>query len=186
MAVLIEAISVVVRRDSINRCFRGGWTAFLSVVPNATFCADDQLARVGFSDPTSTERFVRCLQDGGLTFVRDLKCIDIAVVDQLRGPTVECDWLTLVRVPSDDGSGNMAAACFVGTDEVELADDGSVQINMETALPAGWTFKNSLSDIHIYVDADEANERLKFLRTENGLNVFIDSATGKEVYRAGS
>jgi hypothetical protein len=51
MAVLVEAISVVVRRDAIDRSYEGGWVAFVSSVPNATLCTDDQLARVGFMDP---------------------------------------------------------------------------------------------------------------------------------------
>jgi hypothetical protein len=51
VAVLIEAICVVVRRDSIDRSFNGGWAGFCSCVPNATLCTDEKLARIGFMDP---------------------------------------------------------------------------------------------------------------------------------------
>ena len=48
MAVLVEAISVIVRVDSINEKFPGGWIGFKDHVPNQTLCADNELARVGF------------------------------------------------------------------------------------------------------------------------------------------
>ena len=70
MAVLVEAISVIVRRDAIDRRFSGGWREFLNAVPNNTFCADEDLARVGFMTPQDVEAFVRRLDCGGLTFVR--------------------------------------------------------------------------------------------------------------------
>ncbi len=81
MAVLVEAISVVVRRDSIDRTFDGGWTGFVSCVPNATLCTDSQLARVGFMDPGAVGKFVESLQAAGLVFVQSGKCTDLVVVD---------------------------------------------------------------------------------------------------------
>ena len=46
MAVLVEAISVIVQRDAIEKRFHGGWREFENAVPNSTLCADDELARV--------------------------------------------------------------------------------------------------------------------------------------------
>jgi hypothetical protein len=60
MAVLVEAISVVVRRDAIDRSFEGGWMAFVSRVPNATLCTDNQLARVDFMDPEAASGSLSC------------------------------------------------------------------------------------------------------------------------------
>jgi hypothetical protein len=40
MAVLVEAISVIVRNDSVHRSFEGGWDAFLRTVPDRSYCAD--------------------------------------------------------------------------------------------------------------------------------------------------
>jgi hypothetical protein len=51
MAVLVEAISVVVRHDAIDKRFLGGWQGFLDQVPNNTFCGDGFFARVGFMNP---------------------------------------------------------------------------------------------------------------------------------------
>ena len=58
MAVLVEAISVVVRRDAIGARYPGGWRGFLSIVPNSTLCADDDLVRVGFMAPPDVEAFI--------------------------------------------------------------------------------------------------------------------------------
>ena len=53
MAVLCEAISVVVRRDAIDKYFKGGWIKFVDDVPNSTMCTDGELVRVGFMTPNS-------------------------------------------------------------------------------------------------------------------------------------
>jgi hypothetical protein len=79
VAVLVEAISVVVRREAIDRSFAGGWDTFVSLVPNATLCTDGQLARVGLTDPKAVERFVNSLKSHGLVFfitgqVRRYRC----------------------------------------------------------------------------------------------------------------
>lgn len=41
MAVLVEAISVVVRRTAIAGQLHGGRVAFIGFVPNQTLCADE-------------------------------------------------------------------------------------------------------------------------------------------------
>ena len=66
MAVLVEAISVVLRRDSIDRAFPGGWQRFVTTVPNATLCFDDNIARVGFMNPQDSQDFIDTLWQNGL------------------------------------------------------------------------------------------------------------------------
>src|ERR1039458_7210552 len=99
MAVLVEAISVIVRRDSIEQKLSGGWNAFEQSVPNATLCDDGVLARVGFMDPRDVGRYIDWLEENGLVFFREGKTVDIAVVDQLSGPTAPCEWLEVGRFP---------------------------------------------------------------------------------------
>ena len=48
MAVLVEGISVLVRKDSVRNKMTGGDARFRLLIPNSTFCEDDQLMRVGF------------------------------------------------------------------------------------------------------------------------------------------
>ncbi len=58
MAVLVEAISVVVRIDAIRKKLIGGWSRFEKLVPNPTLCSDGELARVGFLGPDETKAFI--------------------------------------------------------------------------------------------------------------------------------
>jgi hypothetical protein len=93
MAVFVEFISVIVRRDAIDERYTGGWGGFVEDVPNRTLCADSRLARVGFMNPADTKTYVDGLERKGLSYLRDGKAVDLVVVDQLRGPVVDCNWV---------------------------------------------------------------------------------------------
>ena len=93
MAVLIEAISVVIRADSLLKAFNDEWEAFKAIVPNKTLCADNEIVRIGCMTPDDVESFIKKLEENGLTFLVDDKSVDVAVVDQRRGLTIKCDWL---------------------------------------------------------------------------------------------
>jgi len=47
MAVLVEAISAIIRVRTIEEIYPGQWPAFVKAVPNQTLCSDNELARVG-------------------------------------------------------------------------------------------------------------------------------------------
>ena len=63
MAVLVEGISVLVRKDSIQNKMTGGEARFRLLIPNSTFCEDEQLARVGFLDPADVGAFIDELEN---------------------------------------------------------------------------------------------------------------------------
>src|SRR5260370_15575905 len=105
MAVLVEAISIIVRCDSIGLKFPGGWNAFVESTSNATLCADRDIARIGFMDPKDVEDCIERLERSGLTFLDGGKAIDIAVVDQQRGPTTACGWLEFGKLPFGEDGG---------------------------------------------------------------------------------
>lgn len=104
MAVLVEAGSVIVRRDAIDWGLSGGWDAFLEIVPNGTLCTDRRLARVGFTDPAEMGRFIERLEEAGLLISREGRFVDVAVIDLARGLALPCDWLQFGRVPDVDGT----------------------------------------------------------------------------------
>ena len=182
MAVLVEAISVIVRRDAIAARFSGGWRQFLAIVPNGTLCFDKDLARVGFMSPPDVEAFVRHLEKGGLTFARDGQAVDIAVVDQMRGPTMPAQWLEFSRL-SLDGTENKVAACWL-FEGPRIAAGIHIPANGVTlATPEGWTYDDSLSANFIkFAEIEEMEEKLKFLRHKNGMDVYLNRSTGEEVY----
>lgn len=170
MAVLVEAISVIVRRPAIAERFKGGWPAFQRAIPNATGCYDDDLARVGFMSPAEVEAFVSVLEAGGLIFRRDGQAVDIAVVDQLRGPSVPAPWLEVAKVELFEPKLKVCA-CWLAGQKL----DG-------IAMPAGWKFEGSLSDRPGFAAEGTEGDRLKFLRHEGGNDVYLDLISGKEVF----
>ena len=104
MPVLIEAITVVIRRDAVDANLAGGWAALRELIPNKTFCTDGTLARVAFLDPDAVRQFVEQLEAGGLTFAPEGEAVDLAVVDQFHGFTRPCPWLHLDAVTAPDGT----------------------------------------------------------------------------------
>ena len=181
MPVLVEGISVIVRRGAIDSRFRGGWRNFESDVPNRTLCTDEELARVGFMSSVDVEAYVGRLEMGGLTFVEDGRSVDVAVVDQLHGPTVPTDWLEFAEFTLDQ-KGNKVLGCWlVEGPRITTGHDLSL-IPMWLSTPAGWTYENSLSADSGYVANYEMNDKLTFLRHEGGKDIYLDRATGKEAY----
>lgn len=168
MPVLVEAFSVITRKDRIEESYPGGMDGFLQDCPNRTACFDDDLVRVGFMDPDSVRKFVATLGNCGLVH-RDEhgRAQDLVVVNQGQGPTTPCDWAEVFVV---NLAGATVEICrLAGTDNPRLA------------CPGGWRpekAKNSL----IYVPPDEMESRMEFLREENGLTVCRDRVTGKIMY----
>ena len=77
-------------------------------------------------------------------------------------------WLEFGHVEID---GNRVATCRLA------GSDDNIIIK-----PEGWKFEESLSASYIFVPEKSEGKSLQFLRHENGLEVFLNLMTGKEVY----
>lgn len=186
MAVLIEANSVVVRVDAIQRSYEHGLWDFRREVPNRTFCTDGVLARASFMTPVDVERFVNALALRGLRFRRMHPQRDIALVDQELGDAERHDWLAVYHIPVDSGRITVAectdaAACEAraldASPEVIVADGRPV------AVPAQWQYASSLSASGIPLEDEEADARMQVLNDDsNGLCTCFDATTGRIVY----
>ena len=169
MPVLVEAISVIVRRDAIDRSYRNGWRGFVSEVPNQTLCMDTQIARVGFMSPIDVRGFMAAMEKRGLTTLNAAGAFqDFAVIDQGTGLTAPCDWVEHLHIQI--GTGVVSAARFKGSLENTLA------------CPAGWTFENSLTADHQFHPGVEPGPDYEFLRVENGVDVYRHKESGREYY----
>jgi Flp pilus assembly protein TadD len=169
MPVLIEALSVVVRREAIARRYKGGWPGFVADALNKTLCADADIARLGFMHPDDVSAFVQRLERHRLVFLDAAgKSVDIVVVDQRNGPTTPCGWIEFYRqgVPG----GTVSAARSADSREEELF------------CPNKWEFERSLSNNFEFHPSANVNEDLAFVRREHGTDVFRDRRTGKEVF----
>lgn len=161
MAVLCEALSLVVRRSAIVRVF-ADWAEFMATVPdNGTFCCDDDLVRVGFFAPQEVMQQAEIWQASGLMLVVGDTFVDMAVVDQQNGATLPCEWLEFMHIDMNDHGGKIAV-CWelhhprvssVGW-HVPLDDNGE----MAVVMPAGWQFEQSLSHSFRFIP-DQAKRR---------------------------
>jgi hypothetical protein len=94
MSVMCEAISVIVRVDVLERSYPGGVAGYEAACPNATFCRDDELTRVGFMHPDDARAFIAGVEaTAALTALDGDEFADLAVVDQFEGVTMTCRWL---------------------------------------------------------------------------------------------
>lgn len=172
MAVLIEAISLIVRADAIMARHAGGWDALESAIPNETACSDGELVRIGFMAPADVEAYVHALTAKGLRYLVEGVAQDLVVVDQQRGPLARCDWIEAGRVTLDaEGKDLITIAQLIGSQAEGVAT------------PPGWEFAGSLSNSFGFSGGTEKpGPGLRFLRHENGLDVYQDSLSGTEVF----
>ena len=156
MAVLIEAISVVVKCEAIEEKFDGGWKAFVDSIPNATFCSDGELARIGFLDPADVQTYIGFLEASGLQIIADSEFIDGAVIDQQHGPTLRCDWLEFAKLNFAERGKVSACWLFEGPRICSGLHLRSTQMSLAT--PSGWIYEGSLSETFLFVStSDDAN-----------------------------
>jgi Flp pilus assembly protein TadD len=169
MAVLVEAISVIVRREAIARRYEGGWPGFVADGVNSTLCADSDIARIGFMHPDDVHAFVRRLEHHGFVFLDATgAAVDIVVVDQREGPTTPCAWIEFFR--QDVPGGTVSAARLSGSQEKSLV------------CPNGWEFEHSLSHSVISIPGTKPNENIEFVGHEQDTDVFRDRQTGEIFY----
>jgi len=189
MAVLVEALSVIVRRDAIAVRFRGGWSSFFSIIPNNTFCADESLVRVGFMTPDDVESFIDKLEAGGLIIAGQEGWLDVAVVDQDMGPTLKAPWLQFARIGLDNTDYKVGSCWLRPPGKNVGAGIYMPSLSMSLATPKGWEYETSLSSEsnRKFVVTEKMNSEYKFLRREDGQDIYLDVATGKECFvsRAG-
>ena len=69
MAVLVEAISVVIRLETLAEKYTGGVDQYAQDCPNGTFCMDGNIVRVGFMSPDDVNAFIGNLERLGFRCV---------------------------------------------------------------------------------------------------------------------
>lgn len=175
MPVLIEALSVVIRLDRLKAKIPANSPVVGQMASHPSFCADGELVRLAFMRPDDVADFVGDMEGLGLVHVVEdangRRAQDLAVVDQLAGPTVAAAWLEIRHVDLEpDGFQPVATA--------RLADSKETR----TVFPKGWGWKGSMSEQARFVPTDKADELVEFLRTEDGVDVYRDRKTGELRY----
>jgi len=171
MAVLIEAISVVIRLETIADKYPGGVEQYIEDCPNHTLCLDDDLVRVGFMTGHDLFDFIGSLERLGFKHMDDYDDFaEIAVVDQHDGIVRPCDWLEFLNLVIFDGDLRISICRIKGS-----AIDS-------IAFPAGWNYENSLSKKTIALNSAEFDGRMTFLRREGNVYFYLDKVTGMETF----
>ena len=119
--------------------------------------------------PSDCKTAVESFEQYGLIFLKDGQSQDLVVADQLRGFTVGCDWADFGRI--EIKSGQIVSA-------VELKGTTTRRV----FCPEDWKYEGSLSQQFGFVPAGVEGKSLRFLRHERGLDVYLNTVTGKEVY----
>lgn len=160
MAVVLEGWGVVARRSAVQQKLPGGLAAWFEVAPHRVACADDHLCVVAFMVHQDAAAFLLKLDSMGLQGERDGAYEDAAIVG-VDGPWQHaCTWLRVGRYAG------VQAAWMDGVDQDPLV------------VPLVWR-PNSI----VNLSSEEVERRLKFLRRDGGVEVFLDSETGEEIYR---
>lgn len=180
MAVLVEANSVIVRTDAILARMPGGEAAFISLVPNQTYCSDGQLARAGFTGPVELGEFIDSLTRAGLRYLEDGKAVDFVVVDQLRGPTRPCDWIEFAHLPFEPD--HTVAACWLFEGPRSYGAGIYLKsLHMAFVTPETWKYEGSLSEEATFVPQGEAGKHLVLMDTYDDIVIYLDTESGKMV-----
>jgi hypothetical protein len=164
MSVLVEAINVIVRIETLEQKYPGGAEAYQKNCPNKTFCADEYLTRVGFMSPVDVQKFVDALVALGFVFDDGEKFVDVAVVHQAYGLTARCDWLEVGTFPE-----GWSGCWLKGTDDVA------------TAIPQGRT-PESLRDDGMRFVPEEDFKNYEFVGYQGVLTVLRNKETGELCY----
>lgn len=171
MAILIEATSVIIQTDSIVRKLSGGWDEFVSIIPNNTFCSDNELACISFMTPDDVKYFTDKLEDLGLVYINNDEAQDFTVADQLHGILTNTSWLEFGHVKLDnDPNKQIAAARLVNSKENQIF------------MPDDWDYEYSLSKSYGFSPTESQMKGLTFLRHEDGVDVYFNELIGQEVY----
>lgn len=121
MSVLAEALSVVARVEALQARYPGGLAGYARDCPNASFCSDGHLARIGFLSPHDVDFLLNLLEAHGVVHLAGGIARDAVVVDQHEGALSPCLWL-------DFGTDADGIACCRAADEPDVP----------LAVPAGW------------------------------------------------
>jgi hypothetical protein len=161
MAVLIEAISIVIRHETLEAKYPGGVRGYFNDCPNKTFCADEHLSRIGFMASPDIGAFARYLEQFGFVSPASGIATDFVVVDQMTGPTTPCEWVQAGRYPE-----GFTAAWLMGTQPGKIY------------APDWWSLDTAKQICH--VPNEKFEEQLLPIRHEDGLTTYLDLTTGKE------
>lgn len=168
MCVLIEALTLVVRKLSLEIAYPGGSDAFLHATlelaqpPRFVCSCDPELVNLSFYSPEHAEPCIELLLEHGFIELEDESTgfVDFALLDQHFGPALHCSWLEWKRHPE-----GFSYAWLAGTEPGDMA------------VPEDWTPERSRTMQRHDIRDDPGMLRLQ---RKDGREVWLDLRTGRE------
>ena len=147
MAILIENLSVVVRKDVFEKKFPKDLSEFDRTLggfpPNEIF-TDDELACISYEFPEDVKSFIDLLESIGLTFLKNNQSVDFVVVDAISGLLSPTKWLKFDRV-SIGVSSYKIGICWFCDGSLEAAGDSAIPEIADIHTPKHWGYYGSSS-----------------------------------------
>ena len=168
MTILIEAINVVIKKDSLIRVFGDNYDEFQGLIPNQSSYEDEKLGRVGFMDEYGVNEFISSLENKGLRFLdKNGNFDDFAIVCQGQDLKYKCDWLEIFNIEVED---KILEVCAFkdSSGKIFLEKDKNSFICGE-----GWSLDAA---IQFHQNKDEAGKYLRTKLNEEGgvIDIYID------------
>ena len=167
MSVLIEGINLVIQREAANARYPGGVVALSEAVSDAALCMDDHLIRFGFLEGERVDAVVEQLESAGLELTDGHRFLDFAIVDQMNGLPLPCDWLEFDSAPGEP------AFCW---------KRGEARGTL--VVPSNWRYEHSLSRRFGRITEPPPPDRYRLIDSVDGIEVYEEIESGKTVYFA--
>jgi hypothetical protein len=166
LSVIVEALTLIVPRLSLDVSFPGGTDGFVEFLGKSDFefrfaLTDDHIAAVSAFNPEALTPIAHRLIECGLVEADDDAFVEFAFVDQRFGPTLNCPWL-----------------------KWRIHDEGYTSAWLATAEPGGlyaptdWTPEQSRGLTRTDI-RDEPGWGMQ-LADENGVETWIEFNTGRQ------
>lgn len=166
MAVIVEGLSILLRCRSVTQQYKGGLQAFMISMQEGRLCADSELVAIGLDSSEQVDSCILQLTRKGLR-----EGADMVVADQIYGLSTPCDWLTLQRIYWNQLPGQPIMVAMVSNSQFE-----------GVATPEHWEYAQSLSKKVRYLDGTALPQQVTYIRTENGMDVLRENASGDMLY----
>ena len=187
MAVLAEAFSVIIKKDSLKRNKRHYKQFLHNIADKKTVCDDGIIFRVGFMLYDDAINYLKYLRQGLelSSHTYDNKANDFVLIDMLNGPMVECDWLEFLRdklfedrtdfeKSNEDFSIVWHKDNYSGTSCSQTEGFSAEGI----CFPKLWTPDNAI----YIIDKSNNTDNIEVLKEENGVTTLRNTLTGEITY----
>ena len=147
MAVLIENISIITRKDSLDQKFPGGWRGLFESYDSVwhDIFYDDETVCISYRHAPYVKEFIEHLESNNLIFMQNGQATDIAIVDSIHGLLTPASWLEFSRIKDADKKIEIAA-CWIFKGNSKESEIHAFFENSNLCTPENWNYTGSFSE----------------------------------------